>query len=129
METRYQLARRDAPPAGPGARCRVSCPVVRLVPVLIALTLGLFVFQATGALRLLASPECTQGCLDDDTQGRCADTCGDCSCCHHPRPIARLALPLPVAPAGLPVARHEAPPAYASAPPAEILHVPIADLA
>jgi hypothetical protein len=102
---------------------------VKPAGILFALTLALFTFQATGALQLMAAGACTQVCADDDAQGRCADTCSDCSCCFHPRPMARFAAPLPETPVAGLMPRREAAPAYASAPAHEILHIPISLLA
>jgi hypothetical protein len=102
---------------------------VKLAWVVFSLTLALFAFQATGALELAVGDECRQGCLDDDEQGRCAESCTDCACCFHPRPIARAEIAHPAAPHALAHASAEASAEYASAPPHEILHVPISLLA
>lgn len=86
--------------------------------------LALFAFQASGALELV-SASCEQGCLDDDAQGRCADTCTDCACCFHPRPTVRTMTfqqaPTTVVMRAVP----EATTTCAGPPPGEILHVPI----
>jgi len=91
--------------------------------------LALFAFQATGAFELAVAAECSDGCLDDDEQGRCADTCSDCSCCFHPRPVARAEVAHPAAPEARSHAAPDPTADYASAPPHDILHVPIPVLA
>ena len=99
---------------------------MKFAGILLALTLALFTLQATGALQLMPGRACAQSCADDDAQGRCADTCSDCSCCFHPCPMARFAAPLPETPSAGLVPRREAAPVYASAPARDIVHVPIA---
>ena len=98
------------------------------ISVAFCLALGLFVFQATGAAALVAA-SCSQGCPDDDSQGRCADSCTDCACCFHPRPVARATAIAPAVPVRVVRTSPEVPPCYASVPSGEILHVPIAVLA
>ena len=98
---------------------------MKLRTLALCLMLVLTAFQATGALAFV-SAACEQRCLDDDERGRCADSCTDCACCFHPRPMARTASIRP-APAGIVLrAAQDAPAACATAPPGEILHVPIA---
>ncbi|HEY8517118.1 MAG TPA: hypothetical protein VIS07_16525 [Candidatus Binatia bacterium] len=96
--------------------------VARLV---LSLTLALFAFQASGAFELVADVECRERCVDDDARGRCADSCTECSCCFHPRPMARASVTEAPAPACRTCPPAEPTPEYASAPPSEILHVPI----
>ncbi len=38
----------------------------------------------TGLLTALLSPRCEANCSDDDAEGRCPPSCGDCGCCAHP---------------------------------------------
>jgi hypothetical protein len=97
---------------------------VKLAWLLFCLTLGLFAFQASGAFELAAGADCEQGCVDDDAHGRCAETCSDCACCSHPRPVTHARF----APDLKPELARFAPPCcrvdYASPPPGDILHVP-----
>jgi hypothetical protein len=88
------------------------------------LTLGLFVFQASGAFELAAGAECEQGCVDDDAHGRCADTCDDCACCFHPRPVTHARVAPDLEPAAAPFAQQVRASRYAAPPPGDILHVP-----
>ncbi|RKG78855.1 hypothetical protein [Corallococcus terminator] len=72
---------------------------------------------------------CVTGCSDDDAQGQCAETCVDCACCSHVKPLA-VAVPLPGFVSSAPRCPRILIDAVApsSTDADDILHVPIAPL-
>ena len=67
---------------------------------------------------------CEEGCPDDDSEGRCAPFCAECSCCPHPGPL--MVRPAPLSPAPTPAVEIAERAAPTPKPPhsPEIFHVP-----
>ena len=81
---------------------------------------------ATGERPAFQQDSCSQGCSDDDSNGRCPPDCADCICCPHLQPVA-ITTDVRPDPVTLPTRIPQRPIAIPASPAAdEILHVPIA---
>ena len=95
-----------------------------MVKVLVSLTFGLFLGQATGAWSFVGERACKEQCPTEQRGGACLPGCPDCACCGVGRVVAEeLAVPRVVAPAVefVSIGTEDAP---ASPDPEEVFHIP-----
>lgn len=102
---------------------------MRVVRIVLAITLALFLAQATGIAAFAQSDDCEENCPGDAPDGHCPPDCDACFCCPSARPILpvqfavdpRLPLLGPVSWSSDMLPR--------SADPREIFHIPKRQLA